>query len=93
MRIISEMDKEGLKITIFIMNGKISIKFERDLLEQTYKFRDGSQVVDLESAIAYIDAELLKEIRTIFSSMSELRYQKSKSLLTSDDTSSYDYII
>ena len=41
MRIIKEINKGLLKITIFKYQEKISIKFEKDLNEILIKFRDG----------------------------------------------------
>ena len=40
MRIIDEFNADDVKVTVFKMNDKISIKFEYNLLEQIYKFRD-----------------------------------------------------
>lgn len=37
MRIIGYIQDEEMKITLLEMNNRISIKFERDLMEQTYK--------------------------------------------------------
>ena len=58
MRIIGEIPHDFLKITVFKMNEKLSIKFEHDLLEQIIKFREGSAVNDLESAKAFVNLNL-----------------------------------
>ena len=41
MRIIKEINKGLLKITVFKYQDKLSIKFEKDLNEILIKFRDG----------------------------------------------------
>ncbi len=42
MRIINEINKGRMKISIFKMGEKISVKFEKDLNEVMIKFRDGA---------------------------------------------------
>ncbi|SFC55198.1 hypothetical protein SAMN05421780_106226 [Flexibacter flexilis DSM 6793] len=37
MRVVEEIVRPESKITIFSWNGKFIIKFEQDVLEQTYK--------------------------------------------------------
>lgn len=37
MRVVSEISHPQCRISIFAWNGKYLIKFEQDLLEQTYK--------------------------------------------------------
>lgn len=94
MRILSEFEKEGMKITVFSWNGKVSIKFEKDLMEQIIKFRDGSHVDRLDSAILFINDEFLTEMQNIFNSLSTLRFKRLSSL---DENLSqkikYDFII
>ncbi len=41
MRIVDEWTHENIRLTLFHMNGRYSLKLEKDLREQTYKFRDG----------------------------------------------------
>ncbi|MBK7870450.1 MAG: hypothetical protein IPJ74_07085 [Saprospiraceae bacterium] len=47
MRIIGYIEHPVLKITVFKMDNKISIKFESGLYEQTYKFRSGDTISNL----------------------------------------------
>jgi hypothetical protein len=42
MRIIHEIDRGRLKVSVFRMGEKTSVKFEKDLNELIIKFRDGS---------------------------------------------------
>ncbi len=41
MRIVDEWTHKDLRVSVFHMNGRYSVKLEQGLLEQTYKFRDG----------------------------------------------------
>jgi len=41
MRIVDEWTKDDCRVTVFLMNGRYSLKVEKNLLEQTFKFRDG----------------------------------------------------
>ncbi len=62
MRIIGEIPHELLKITVFRMNDKTSIKFEHDLVEHIIKFRDGSGIETLEDAEKLIDEKLISDV-------------------------------
>ena len=44
MRIVGSIPHPRLKITVFKMNDRLSVKLESGLYEQTYKFRQGSGV-------------------------------------------------
>jgi hypothetical protein len=70
MRIVGETEKEGIKITLFQMNGKISVKLEKNLLEQTYKFRDGSRINNPDDAYKLIDNDFIRTALDIFALMS-----------------------
>lgn len=73
MRIIGEFDLDQIKVTVFKMNERISVKYEYNLLEQTYKFRDGSGIQTVEDVRQYSDGEVIKKINHIFSEMANLR--------------------
>jgi hypothetical protein len=73
MRIIGEFDRQGIKITVFKMNDRISIKFEYNLLEQTYKFRDGSGIATLEDAMLYCNDETIFSVLKLFKDMTSIR--------------------
>ena len=69
MRIIGEIPHPSFKITVFQMNARISVKIEFQLLEQTYKFRDGSGVQNLADAERFLTPDFLRECQTIFTQM------------------------
>jgi hypothetical protein len=93
MRILGEFEKSGVKITVFSMNEKISIKFEKDLLEQTYKFRDGSNVENFKQAVQFIDDIFFHNVLEVFSKMSLSRFQRWNVLENESSEDSFDTIV
>ena len=75
MRIIAEFEKNGIKITVFKMNERLSVKFEDNLLEQTFKFRDGSGIEKTEDVMQLLDDEFMNSVKAGFISMNESRFQ------------------
>lgn len=62
MRIIGSLQHPRLKITVFQMNGRLSVKLESGLYEQTYKFRQGSGVDTLDDLRQCINQEFLDAV-------------------------------
>ncbi len=62
MRIISEQNYKNIKITTFKHLTTVSIKFERESLEFTLKFRDDLNVSDELGAKKFLDAKFLNEL-------------------------------
>lgn len=93
MRILGEIEKQGIKFTLFSMNDKVSIKAERDLLEQIYKFRDGSNVENYQEAFNFIDEIFINNVQDIFKKMSSARYERWKIINEMDSESSLETII
>jgi putative methionine-R-sulfoxide reductase with GAF domain len=73
MRIIGEFDADNIKITAFSMNERISIKFEYNLLEQTYKFRDGSGINTLEDVQKFCSEKTINAVKETFTTMANTR--------------------
>jgi hypothetical protein len=92
MRIIGEFDADNVKVTVFSMNGRISVKFERDLMEQTYKFRDGSPVRSLEDVRKFCGSETMAQIHQLFGQMHLLRGTGLRSM-TKDSDTLFDFIL
>jgi len=92
MRVIGEYDKEHIKVTVFQMNGKISIKLEHNLLEQTYKFRDGSGINTLADAQKFTTDDFMKKVQTIFLQMAESRLANLQ-LMNEDNDDKFPEII
>lgn len=62
MRIIGYINHPILKITIFQMENKFSVKLESGLIEQTYKFRTGEGINSLEDIRRLVDEEFLEAV-------------------------------
>lgn len=90
MRIVDEWNMGHLKLTLFVMNERFSLKIERDILEQWYKFRDG-QVKSSSDLKALLDKGFYDKVNSIFDSMFENR---SNILLRDvDESDEFDTII
>lgn len=75
MRIIGNIDHPVLKITVFKMENKISIKFESGLYEQTYKFRTGDGMETFEDVEKLVDSAFLERVGGILQTMHEVKSQ------------------
>jgi len=62
MRIISEQNYRNIKITTLKHLTTVSIKFERDSIEFTLKFRDDININEESGAKKFLDAKILNEI-------------------------------
>ncbi|MEZ5043858.1 MAG: hypothetical protein R2828_28435 [Saprospiraceae bacterium] len=69
MRIIGYVEHPTLKITIFKMDTRLSIKFEDNLYEQTYKFRMQEGLERLPDIQQLVDDAFLAAVRQQFSQM------------------------
>lgn len=75
MRIIGNIEHPVLKITVFKMENKISIKFESGLYEQTYKFRTGDGMETFEDVEKLVDSAFLERVGDILQTMHEVKSQ------------------
>jgi len=89
MRIVDEWNHSDIKVTAFHMNGKYSLKFERHLLEQWYKFRDG-QIESLGQLKSLLSDEFYQKIVQNFSEMDNNRIELFKKI---EDSYDFDTII
>ncbi|MGB4958845.1 MAG: hypothetical protein WBO36_05165 [Saprospiraceae bacterium] len=85
MRIIGEFDIDGIKATVFVMNERISVKYEYQLMEQTYKFRDGSGIQSLADVERFSMEKTSERIKQIFTEMAKIRTEALVSMATEED--------
>ncbi|WMX16385.1 MULTISPECIES: hypothetical protein [unclassified Aureispira] len=71
MRIIGYIDTKGYKTTVFKNNDRFIVKFESDLFEQTFKFRESEKVGSFNDIKNLIDAEFQKQVEDRFKEMYE----------------------
>ncbi len=77
MRILGYLDTKGYKTTVFKHESKFLVKFETDLFEQTYKFRESDELTSLDAIKEMIDVDFLVGVEERFGQM----YKDSNELL------------
>jgi len=73
MRIIGHIEHPTLKITVFKMNERISVKFENEGYEQTFKLGQDERLSTLEGVQQWIAGGLLEQVQTTFQHMHHAR--------------------
>jgi len=72
MRIVNEWSHGETRVTMFHMNGRYSLKLEKDILEQWYKFREG-QIEDANDLKSLLTDSFYDKANEIFQQLSENR--------------------
>jgi hypothetical protein len=69
MRVVAELPRPDCKITIFSMNMKFLIKFEKGTLEQTYKLSEIDMTEGLNSVFQILDEDFIATVIKRFDEM------------------------
>lgn len=69
MRVVAELPRPECKITIFAMNGKFLVKFEKGSLEQTYKLSELDLTDGVNSVFQVIDEAFIQAVVQRFEGM------------------------
>lgn len=69
MRIVAELPQPDCKITIFSMNMKYLIKFEKGVFEQTYKLSEMEITNGLDGVFQILDEEFIASVVKRFDDM------------------------
>lgn len=93
MRIIGNIDHPTLKITAFQYDGKLSVKFEVGLLEQTFKFREFNQLNDMAGIEKLVDATFIGQVLKNFQAMHQAREEAMKIYLQGVEEDDFPVII
>lgn len=93
MRIIGSIDHPKLKITVFSMDSRLSVKLENGLYEQLYRFRQGEGVETVADVQTLLDAAFLEEVERVFAQMHRLRCAASARLQAAGAADEFDEII
>lgn len=93
MRIIGNIEHPILKITVFKMENRISVKFESGLYEQTYKFRSGEGVESLADVEKVVDATFQAQVLQHLTLMNEIKNQAVGRNIAQDEEDEFDTII
>lgn len=73
MRVIGYIDTRGYKTTVFKNNERFIVKFETDMLEQTFKFEASDQLQGLNDVKLLVDAGFQQNVTQRFKEMYETR--------------------
>lgn len=82
MRIIGTIPHPYVKITVFAMNMRYSVKFEMGQMEQTFKIRESDYITGLEDISKLVDEDLIDACMEHFTAMHKsmeqafVRFQK-----------------
>ena len=93
MRIIGYIEHPVLKITIFQMENKLSVKLESGLFEQTYKFRTGDQVNTAEDIRKVVDDNFITAVLEQMNRMRSLRNQALARLGPAEEDDEFEEIL
>ncbi len=93
MRIVGYIEHPVLKITVFKMDNKFSVKFESGLYEQTYKFRSGDAIETLADIEQIVDSTFCEEVLQQLNVMHRIKNQAMTRVLTPGSTEEFEEII
>lgn len=93
MRIIGNIEHPILKITVFKMENRISVKFESGLYEQTYKFRSGEGIESFEDVEKVMDATFQAQVLQHLNLMHEIKNQAISRNIILEEEEEFDTII
>lgn len=82
-----------MKITVFSMSNRLSVKFEVGQLEQTYKFQRRNGLESLADVQTLVDTVFLKEVETQFVRMQKSRFSAINRNLPQQQSEEFDEII
>jgi hypothetical protein len=75
MRIIGEIDHPSLKITLFKMDNRLSVKFESGFYEQTYKFRTADGLETAEDLRKIVDEGFIQAVNEQFAALHRIKME------------------
>ncbi len=93
MRILGYIDHPVIKITVFQMDNKRAVKFESGLLEQTYKFRTGDHIENMEDIRRLVDNTFINTVLAEFSQMHRIKDNALGRFLPDEDEDEFDDIL
>jgi len=93
MRIIGYIEHPQLKITVFKMNNRLSVKFESGLYEQTYKFRESEDLKNIQQIEQLVDNQLISNVSQAFAQMHQYKNQALIRYLPSVEDDEFDTLI
>jgi hypothetical protein len=93
MRIIGYIEHPSLKITIFKMDTKITVKFENAQFEQAYKFRMTNELSGTKDVQKLVDEKFIEGVLQQFKLMNGTTVQAMERFVEVDLDDEFDVII
>lgn len=93
MRIIGEIQHPSLKITIFKMGDRTSVKFENERYEQTYKLGSDDRLSGVDAIQQWVDPGFLEQVQQVFQQMHQTQMAATARLFTKGPENHFDEII
>ena len=75
MRVIKEMTKGEIRVSIFSWNSKYIFKYELGPMEQTFKVSE-TDILEESELESFLDGEFLEEVKQRFEEMGESLLRK-----------------
>lgn len=79
MRVVKELARGSIRITVFSWNNKYLLKYEQGMVEQTYKVSE-MDVIDEEDLNVFFKDDFIQEIEKKFEEMNHLLINHVKNL-------------
>ena len=93
MRIIGTLPHPSLKISVFKMDGRISVKFENASYEQTFKLGDDERYGDLDAVCRWADANLIESVLARMTDLHQSRLAADARAFTKSSDPEFDDIL
>lgn len=93
MRIIGEIQHPTLKITVFKMGERISVKFENERYEQTYKLGADERFAKMGLIEQWMDSSFLDKVQQAFQQMHQAQMGAMSRLFPATSENIFEEII
>jgi len=93
MRIVGYIEHPSLKITVFQMDNKMSIKFETGMYEQTYKFRNMDELKSMEDLKKLVSGDFVNNVLQEFQRMHKIKNDALEVFLPQEEDEEFEEII
>lgn len=93
MRILGYLDHPTLKITVFQMDDRLTLKLENGQAEQAFKFRMDGRIETLADIRKLADGEFIEWAQANFQAMHQARLAAINRSFSTDSDNGFDEII
>lgn len=93
MRILGYIEHPSLKITVFKMDTRITVKFENNHFEQSYKFRITNQLHHINNVKQLVDQEFIANVLENFKGQQHTKIRAMERFIEQQDEEEFDTIV